>query len=283
MRKVFSGIFLLLFFLIGGCNLGGDKPLVVSSIPVWKHVAEYIGGRDFRYYSVLKGGESPHGYEMKPSDMVKLKEAKLVIIHGMGLDDWILKGIDDRKKVFNIGELMAKKYPAVRKPGYHIWTNPAMMEEVYFEVARKLSEFYPSKEKYYEKRADDYAAMIQQLIQRTDKCLKEVKNRKVIAYHPVWEPFFETIGVKCVGYITDNPEKEPGPDRIRKLIEKAKAEGVKLVVTENGEGELLARKVASEIGARVLVLNPLPDEDYVVALSGWCNKICKALKEAYGK
>ncbi|SNR61404.1 metal ABC transporter substrate-binding protein [Desulfurobacterium atlanticum] len=283
MRNLLKGILVLLFIVFAGCNLSENKPLIVSSIPVWKHVAEYIGGRDFRYYSVLKGGESPHGYEIKPSDVLKLKEAKLVIIHGLGLDDWILKGIEDKGKVFNIGELMARKYPEIKKPGYHIWTNPVMMEEVYFEVARKLSEFYPSKEKYYEKRADDYAAMIQQLLQRTDNCLKGVKIKKVIAYHPVWEPLFETIGVECIGYITDNPEKEPGPERIRKLIDRAKAEGIKLVITEKGEGEILAKKVASEIGANVLVLNPLPDDDYVVALSRWCNKICKALKEAYGK
>ncbi len=279
MRKL-PLLFVFFSMLILGCNFSGNKPLVVSSIPVWKHVAEYLGGRDFAYYSILKGGESPHGYEIKPSDVVKLKKAKIIVVHGLGLDDWVLNGVGDKSKVFNVGELMAKKYPVVEKQGYHIWANPVMMEDVYFEIARELSKFYPSKEKYYEKRADDYAAMIEQLLQKVNTCLKGVKNRKVIAYHPIWEPLFETIGVKAVGYMTDNPEKEPGPDRIRKLIEKARDENVKVVVSEFGEGEAIARKIASEIGAKIVFLNPTPDEDYVVVLSQWCNKICEVLKEA---
>ncbi|WP_274542985.1 metal ABC transporter substrate-binding protein [Phorcysia thermohydrogeniphila] len=102
---------------IAGCFSGNDsKPLIASSLPIWKSVAEYIGGRDFRYYSVLKGGESPHGYEPKPSDIKKLSEANLVIIHGLGLDDWAVKGIEG-EKVFNLGELLSKKYPMVKEPG----------------------------------------------------------------------------------------------------------------------------------------------------------------------
>ncbi|WP_456395829.1 metal ABC transporter substrate-binding protein [Desulfurobacterium sp.] len=283
MKKLLFLIAILSGMIIYGCNIEAGKPLIVSSLPVWKNVAEYLGGRDFTYYSILKGGESPHGYEMKPSDIAELKKAKLIIIHGLGMDNWILKGVEDRKKIFNIGKLLSKKYPFIKKPGYHIWTNPVLMEDVYFETANRLSQFYPRKKTYYEKRADDYAAMIEQLLSRVNNCMSALKNKKVIAFHPVWEPLFKTIGVKCIGYIVDNPEEEPKPERIKELINKGKKEGVKVVIAEKGEPETLAKEIASEIGAKVIVLNPIPDEDYVVALSNWCNKICNALKEVNGK
>jgi zinc transport system substrate-binding protein len=274
----------LLFFLliatafIAGCFSGNDsKPLIASSLPVWKSVAEYIGGRDFRYYSVLKGGESPHGYEPKPSDIKKLSKANLVIIHGLGLDNWAVKNVKE-ERVFNIGELLGKKYPAVKKPGYHLWMNPILMEEVYFEIANKLTEFYPKRRTYYLKRAEDYAEMIEQLIGRINECLKKAGTRTVVIYHPVWEPLLETFGISTIE-IAKTPEEQVTPKRIKEVVEKAKAKGAKLVIGEPFSDRRVVKTIAEEIGGKVLILNPIPDKDYVVSLSEWGEKICSALKE----
>jgi len=273
--------FFFLFFsliLIAGCiSSDSEKPLIVTTLPVWKSVAEYIGGRDFDYYSLLKGGESPHTYEPKPSDIKREKEASLVIVHGLGLDDWALKGVD-RKKVLDLGELFARKYPVVKQPGYHLWMNPVLMEDVYFEVAERLVKFYPKRETYYKKRAEDYAAMIDQLIGRIDNCLKGAKTKAVVIYHPVWKPLLETFGIKVIE-IARTPEEQVTPKRIKEVVEEAKKAGAKVVIGESFSDRKIPELVAKEIGGRVLILNPLPDKDYVVALSGWGEKICSALKE----
>ncbi|WP_457677831.1 metal ABC transporter substrate-binding protein [Thermovibrio sp.] len=265
-------------FLLQGCKEEESKPLITTTLPVWKSVAEYIGGRDFRYYSILKGGTSPHGYEPKPSDIEKEKEAALVIIHGLGLDDWALKGINP-KKVLNLGALFAKKYPQINKPGYHLWMNPVLMEEVYFEVARRLTSFYPNRETYYTKRADDYGAMIEQLIGRIDNCLKGVKEKKVVViYHPVWKPLLETFGIKVIE-IARTPEERITPKRLKEVIEEARREGAKLVIGETFSDRKVPQEVAREIGGKDLIMNPLPSENYVKALAQWGEKICSALKE----
>lgn len=271
-------LLLISIVMVAGClSNNGNKPLIVTTLPVWKSVAEYIGGRDFRYYSILKGGESPHGYESKPSDIKKEEEASLIIVHGLGLDDWALKGID-RKKVLDLGELFARKYPVVKQPGYHLWMNPVLMEDVYFEVAERLIKFYPKRETYYKKRAEDYAAMIDQLIGRIDNCLKGAKTKAVVIYHPVWKPLLETFGIKVIE-IAKTPQEQVTPTRIKEVVEEARKAGAKVVIGELFSDRKIPQLVAKEIGGRVLILNPLPDKDYVVALSGWGEKICTALKE----
>ncbi|WP_456435816.1 metal ABC transporter substrate-binding protein [Thermovibrio ammonificans] len=273
-------LFLLLVFplLLVSCFKGEKgKPLVTTTLPVWKSVAYYIGGTDFRYYSILKGGESPHGYEPKPSDYKKLKEASLVIIHGLGLDDWALKGID-RKKVLDLGALFAKKYPQIKRPDYHLWMNPVIMEDVYFEVAHRLTAFYPKRETYYTKRAEDYASMIEQLIGKMEGCFKESGAKVVVVYHPVWKPFFDTFGIKVIE-IARSPEEQVTPERIREVVEEAKSLGAKLVVSESFSDRKVPELVAKEIGGRLLVLNPLPSDNYVSALAEWGEKICKGFKE----
>ena len=271
-------LLLLPLVLLAGClSSSGKKPLIVTTLPVWKNVAEYIGGRDFNYHSLLRGGESPHTYEPKPSDIKREKEASLIIIHGLGLDDWALKGVD-RKKVLDLGELFARKYPVVKQPGYHLWMNPVLMEDVYFEVAERLVKFYPKRETYYKKRAEDYAAMIDQLIGRIDNCLKGAKTKAVVIYHPVWKPLLETFGIKVIE-IARTPQEQVTPKRIKEVVEEAKKAGAKVVIGESFSDRKIPELVAKEIGGRVLILNPLPDKDYVVALSGWGEKICSALKE----
>ncbi|MEO2068700.1 MAG: metal ABC transporter substrate-binding protein [Desulfurobacteriaceae bacterium] len=276
-RLVYLFLLVVTLAIFGCISQNSSKPLIVSSIPVWKSVAEYIGGRDFRYYSILKGGESPHGYEPKPSDVQKIQEAKLIIVHGLGLDDWALKGVN-KGKVFNIGELFSKKYPQIKKPGYHLWTNPVLMEEVYFEIAKKLVKFYPKRETYYLKRADDYAAMIEQLLQRINNCLQDVKKKVVVIYHPVWKPLLETFGVKTIE-IARTPEEQITPERLKEVIEEAKKKGAKVVIGETFAPKKVVDMVAKEINGKVLILNPVHSDDYVRALSNWGSKICNALKE----
>ncbi|RUM91364.1 MAG: zinc ABC transporter substrate-binding protein [Thermovibrio sp.] len=272
-------LILLISLLTFGCiSENSNKPLIVTSLPIWKSVAEYIGGRDFRYYSILKGGESPHGYEPKPSDIERGKEASLIIVHGLGLDDWALKGVNDKKKVLNLGELFSKKYPQVKKPAYHLWMNPVLMEDVYFEVAERLVGFYPKRETYYKKRADDYAEMIEQLLGRISECLKGRKENAVVIFHPVWKPLLKTLGINVIE-IARNPEEQVTPGRIKEVIEEAKRKGAKVVISESFANQKIPKLIAREIGGRVLVLNPIPSEDYVRALSEWGSKICRALKE----
>ncbi|WP_459895762.1 metal ABC transporter substrate-binding protein [Desulfurobacterium crinifex] len=279
MKKLFSflGLFLFTITFVGCLSENNNKPLIVSSIPIWKNVAEYIGGRDFRYYSILKGGESPHGYEPKPSDVQKTKEANLVIVHGLGLDDWAVRNVDE-KNVLNIGELFSNKYPQVKQPGYHVWANPVLMEDVYFEVAKRLIEFYPKRETYYTKRAEDYTAMIDQLLGRIDNCLKEAKSKVVVIYHPVWKPLLETFGIKVIE-IAQTPEEQVTPERLRQVIEEAKKENAKVVIGEIFASRKVPQTVAEAISGKVLILNPIPDKDYVITLSEWGEKICSALKE----
>ena len=264
---------LFLVFVVGCLSTGSSKQLVVSSIPVWKNVAEYIGGRDFKYHSILKGGESPHGYELKPSDVKKLKTASLVLIHGLNLDNWVV-GSAPQDKVMNIGKLLQGKYPEVKEPGYHVWTNPVIMEDVHFEVARRLAVLRPERKTYYMKRARDCIDTINQLLQKIKVCTKETKA--VVIYHPVWEPLFKSLGLKVIK-IARTPEERITPRRIVKVVASARKLGATLVVGETFSDRKTVRTVADEIGGKVLILNPLPDEDYPSMLSEWGRKICSAL------
>src|SRR5689334_4532002 len=66
------------------------QPLnVVVTIPVLKDLVEQVGGRYVHVTSLLKGYENEHTYSPKPSDLVAVRNAQLLLEVGLGLEVWV--------------------------------------------------------------------------------------------------------------------------------------------------------------------------------------------------
>src|SRR6478752_10744004 len=66
------------------------EPLnIVVTIPVLKDLTEQVGGPHVRVTSLLSGYENEHTYSPKPSDLVAVRKAKLLLEIGMGLEVWV--------------------------------------------------------------------------------------------------------------------------------------------------------------------------------------------------
>jgi zinc transport system substrate-binding protein len=264
----------LFFFFLSSCfKEVSTKPVIVCSLPVWKGLVKYLSDGDFEVVSLLKKGSSPHGFELKPSQRRFLEEAKLVILNGLGIDDWALKGVP-KEKILNLGEILKTSHREI-SANYHLWMNPEFVKEILFIIADKLSKLNPSRRTYYLKRASDYAQAIDQFVKKGRKC-GEKKNVWVIVYHPVWTPLLDSVGIKSI-YVVENPEVEVSASKLQSVIEKGKTLGVKLVIGETFSGEKTVKLISEELKVPFILLNPIPEEDYLTAFSLWIRKICKAL------
>src|ERR1043165_4920604 len=89
---------LLYAFLIGhiafaaplGLAVSTSQPLnIVVTIPVLKDLTEQVGGSHVRVTSLLSGYENEHTYSPKPTDLIAVRKAKLLLEIGMGLEVWV--------------------------------------------------------------------------------------------------------------------------------------------------------------------------------------------------
>ena len=66
------------------------EPLnVVVTLPVLKDWAQQIGGSHVHVTSLMTGYESEHTYSPKPSDLVAIRKAALLLEVGAGLEVWV--------------------------------------------------------------------------------------------------------------------------------------------------------------------------------------------------
>jgi len=95
---------------------------------------------------------------------------------------------------------------------------------------------------------------------------------KVVTFHKAWEYFADAVPIDIVGTIEPKPAITPSPAQVRQIIQLMKDQNVKVVICETYDDDKLARYVADEAGAKMIVLpdhvNGVPEADTYQDLSG---------------
>ncbi len=90
---------MLVLALLMGCDSGthtpvaADKPLVLVSIHPLASLTRELAGDDFEVATLLPTDASPHGFDLRPAQRATAARAKLVVMVGMGLDDWAARSV----------------------------------------------------------------------------------------------------------------------------------------------------------------------------------------------
>ena len=71
-----------------GTASSDDRLSVVATTPVAGDLASRTGGPGVRVRTLIAPGADPHTYEPRPSDVAALAGADVIVVSGLGLDDW---------------------------------------------------------------------------------------------------------------------------------------------------------------------------------------------------
>lgn len=251
-----------------------ESPTVVVSISPLYMILKDIAGERLNLRLLVSPGESPHTYSPKPSDLAFLSKAQAFLVIGFGLEGFLdsLKKVKGPKLV-EVGELMVKMglLKPIRAKGSHhhhhehdvnphIWLSPKVGIKLVEFLTQWVSGLDPSGKETYLKRS---SAIVEEL-KTLDKEMKEFFSRvrvSMIDFHGAFEYMAKDYGFEIVGVVQETPGEEPSGKFLAELIKKAKAHSVKLVVIEPQMSQKMARMLANEIGAKLVVLDPLGDPE----------------------
>lgn len=246
---------------------------VVTSSPDLADFAKKIGGEKVLVQSLCRGDEDPHAIEPRPSMVVSVRRADLVIVIGMDLDLWmtalteasknasVMKGgrgyLDaslgiDRKEVpsgkidLSMGDIHALGNP-------HYLTDPENARVVVKAILQKLLELDPEDAAVFKKNSEVYLALLDESIQKWSGVMKPFAGTKIVTWHASWVYFVERYGLKVTGTIEPKPGIPPSPGHVKELVGKMKSDGVKGVLVEPYYDLVVAKKIASSAGAKALV------------------------------
>jgi ABC-type Zn uptake system ZnuABC Zn-binding protein ZnuA len=240
-------------------------------------IAREVGGDKITVDSIAKGYQDPHFVEPKPSFLLKLQKADLLAVVGLQLEIGWLPPLQTQSRNAKI---------QVGGPGYmDVSQFCQILEKPTGQVTRAMGDVHPLGNPHYwldpqngrriaKAFADRFgqmdqadAAFFQQQYASFDKRLADAekgweakmapyKGRKVVTYHRSWPNFCERFGIVVVDYVEPRPGIPPTPSHTLELINKMRAENIKLVLMEPYFDRKTPDSIARGVGGDVAVLMP---------------------------
>lgn len=236
----------------------GEKNLLVTtSFYPLAFLAEEIGGDKVFVTNLTPAGAEPHDFEPSARDMAKMEQSRVLIVNGLGLEPWIenaQKNIDPKKtNLLIVGE----GRDISRKGDSHIWLSPAIMYGMAKEIALTFAEADTANGATYFNNLEIFKNKINVLDDEYRSGLTQCKLKSFVTSHNAFGYLADNYGLEQIPIAGLSPDAEPSPKTLGDIVNFAKQRNVKYIFFESLANPKLSETIASEIGAKTLVLNPL--------------------------
>ena len=231
---------------------------VVATTTQLGDFARNVGGERVTVSQLLQPNTDPHDYEPTPSDVTAVTGARVVIEHGLGLDDWL------DQVVANAGGAPARivatrgitllpgddKEPAGDP---HVWLDPTNAITMVRNIATGLAAADPAGAETYRANADRYVAEIEAMDAQLTARIAAVPaaSRKIVTDHDAFGYFAKHFRIRVVGTVIPSlsTAAEPAAKDVAALTATIRREGVRTVFPESSVDPRLQRAIAHESGA----------------------------------
>jgi ABC-type Zn uptake system ZnuABC Zn-binding protein ZnuA len=234
---------------------------VVTTTSVFADLIAQVGGDRVSVTSLVPRGTDPHTFEPKPSDAARIAEADLVVMNGLGLDDWLGKLIESsgtKARVVRLGEdLPGVAYiagEAAEHPNPHLWLDAAIAALYAERIAEALSAASAADAQEFESGGRAFAARLRQLdswIRQQIATVPEA-NRRLVLFHDAFPYFARAYGLEVVGSVVEAPGQDPSAGQMAALVDAIRASGARAVFSEAQFPATLVRRLAEEAGVAVV-------------------------------
>jgi ABC-type Zn uptake system ZnuABC Zn-binding protein ZnuA len=287
--------------------LAAGKLNVVAATQDMAALATEVGGDHVNVVAIARGYQDPHFVEAKPSFLLNLRRADLLVVVGLELEiGWlpplITQSGNPKIQPASVGYFDASRYAEIleiptaqvtRAMGDvhpqgnpHYWLDPQNGLRVATGLAQKLAEMSPGDAAFFQQRLQDFRKRLAEAEQRWDGQMKPYRGRKVVTYHQSWPNFAKRFGLQVVDYVEPRPGIPPSPAHVVELIALMKRQGVKLILVEPYFDLKTPQSVARETGGQVVVLMPSvggnkDTGDYIQLFDYDVNQLVRAFQQAH--
>lgn len=248
-----------------------ENIIVLTSFYPLYEFASQVGQDKVDVSLLVPSGVEPHDWEPTIHDIQRMQQADLVIINGIGFENWIenIDEINSRALIVDTSkgvEIMSTVDERLEGDP-HIWLNPVMAKIQVQNIAKSLIQVDPENKKIYQENADKYITKLDSLDAKIKDELKGCKT-DFIAFHNAFSYFAIQYGLNQHTIVKTNaPNAESTPKTLENLINQAKEFETNVIFTEERVDTRTSQVIANELGGRVLVLSPLEviedDSNYI--------------------
>jgi zinc/manganese transport system substrate-binding protein len=264
----------LLAGLLAVSAQGTDKIRVVTTTTDLKALTEAVGGGLVEVDALARGNQNPHDLEVRPSLMVKVRRADVLVLNGLELDQWadvVVQGANNPKvipgapgRVDASAGILVLEVPTTRvdrsmgdvhpvgNPHYSL--DPGLAPAVTANILEGLVRVAPEYRAMFERNRAEFLGRLEPALRGWSATLAPFKGAPVVVYHAQWAYLLARFGLTQVGTVEERPGIPPAPGHVAKLIQLMKDEKVKVVIVEPWSDYKLAERITQEAGGQVVLL-----------------------------
>jgi zinc/manganese transport system substrate-binding protein len=236
-----------------------------------------VGGDKVKVEALARGYQDPHFVEAKPSFILKLHGADLLVAVGRELEiGWLPPLIQQSRnpkiqpgadgyldaslnvKILEIptGQITRAMGDVHPLGNPHYWLDPDNGRRVAQALRDKLSAMSRADAPYFATRYEDFDKRLAAAAKRWDEMMAPYKGLKIVTYHRSWPNFADRFGLDVIGYVEPRPGIPPTPSHTLELIAEMKHQNVKILLVEPYFDLKTPQSIGRETGAKVLVMPP---------------------------
>lgn len=251
---------------------------VVATTPDFGSIAKEIGGNLIDLTTLAKPTEDPHFVDAKPSFIVKLNRADILIEGGAELEiGWLPALLDQSRN--------AKLAPGA--PGHVSCAQGVHLLEVPSTLDRSRGDIHAAGNPHYmvdpvnakiaaqhiadafcavdQKNAATYRANLKKFTDAIDakvvqweKTMAPFKGQQIVSYHNSWLYFGDRFGLKIDLFLEPKPGVPPTPTHLAEVIVKMRSDNVHVIIVDPYLNRRTAETVASKTDATVVDVTQFP-------------------------
>src|SRR3982751_3768338 len=295
---------LLLLSAIFTSGLAAQASLnVVATLPDFGSLAREIGGDKVNVTVLAKATEDPHFVDARPSFVVALRNADVLIDGGAELEiGWLPPLLQNaRNAKLEVGKpgrvqaaqgvkLIGAPQQLTRAAGDvhalgnpHFAIDPIIAKTIAQHIAQSFSALDAANAGTYDGNYKKFEATINAKLQEWGTALLPFKGQHVVAYHDSWPYFAHRFGLNIDVFLEPKPGIPPSPSHLAEVIAQMKAQHIKAIIVEPFHDRRIAEKVASATGAKVVEFSQFPGglsgtDSYVKLIDTLVSRLAAALK-----
>jgi len=277
MRRFLVALSLLIGLFLGSSTSAqaeGGRIRVVTTTTDLRSLTEAVGGDLVEASSLVPANFDAEEYQPRPQDVLRLKEARLVVRIGLDYDLWFDRlleaaGMRELKRggegyvdaSFAIAPLEVRGVAVGPGDGHahgsgnpHYWLDPKNAEFITANILDGLARIDPAHAKAYESNRTAFLARLSAKLTEWEAKLTPLRTMPIVAYHNSWPYFARRFRLDFIDFLEIKPGVPSTPSHLAGIIQKMQARNVRLVVREPHEPERDVAFVAAKTGASVVVL-----------------------------
>ena len=271
---------LVIVLSLGACSNSTESSKQFKVLTTFMPISLFtkaVAGNCAEVQALIPANSGPHDFQAKPADLNALRQAKVLVKNGLGMEGFLgkliasadnkdLLVIDSSRGITTLDSPAEEGHAEEAHSSHshsnhgevnpHIWLDPLRAVSQVENIRDGLVKADPSCAASYRRNAATYIAKLQTLNAEISNQLNPYQGKTFVAFHD-FAPYFANRYKLKADFLVDVPELNPSPADLMRVAAEVKRSQLKALLSEPQEGERSFNALAKDLGVKVSVFDPM--------------------------